>query len=128
VRSPKRHREQPRDRATPKPGLDMHELSKTAKYVYSAEHKDHFGPAGVRRLRTDATPCPRGLEEETVTQWLRAAMAAGDVGGLWEDETYPQLVWKRVGEIVYEARVSNRDQGWYHGYPLDRTEWPKWLS
>lgn len=93
----------------------------------SAEHKDQFGPAGVARLRTDASRCPRGLTEEQVTEWLREAIAAGDVGGVWNDQPYPQLVWKRVNDIVFEARVSNSEQGWYHGYPLDPTEWPRWL-
>ncbi len=112
----------------PPPDADLAKLASAASYVWSAEHKDRFGPAGIPKLRSDATRCPTDLTEEQVRGWLQDAIAAGDVGGVWADQPYPQLAWKRVGDTVFEARVSNSEQGWYHGYPLDPTEWPRWLA
>jgi hypothetical protein len=127
MRAPKRRRQPPKERAIPLPGVDFAQLAAGAGWVWSAEHKDEVSPAGLPRLRSDATRCPTGLTEEQVLGWLKEAIAAGDVGGMWGDQPYPQLAWKRVGDTVYEARVSNSEQGWYHGYPIDRTEWPRWL-
>lgn len=128
MRAPERRRQKPKERADPATSVDFNDLAAGVRYVWSAEHKDQVSPAGMPRLRSDATRCPRDLTEEQILGWLREAIAAGDVGGLWGDQPYPQLAWKRVGDSVYEARVSNAEQGWYHGYPLDRTEWPQWLA
>jgi hypothetical protein len=127
MRPPTRRRQPRRDRAVPSDGTILAELAAAARYVPSAEHKDQYGPAGIAHLRTDATRCPRDLTAEQAQSWLAEAIAKGDVGGLWGDMPYPQLVWKRVQDTVFEARVSNAEQGWYHGYPLDPTEWPRWL-
>jgi hypothetical protein len=128
MRAPRRRRPQPRERGVPPSGTDLTRLSQSVKYIWTAEHKDHLSPAGLPRLRSDATPCPRDLVEAEIVIWLREAIADGDVGGLWEGQPYPQLAWKRIGDVVYEARLSNAEQGWYHGYPLDKTEWPAWLA
>ena len=60
--------------------------------------------------------------------WLQEAIAEGNVGEPWGAAPYPRMVWKRVGEEVFEARLSNAEQGWYHGYPIDKSEWPTWLT
>jgi hypothetical protein len=128
MRAPGRRRQRPKERAEPRSDVDFDALAACVRYVWSAEHKDQVGPAGLPRLRSDATRCPKNVTEEQVLSWLREAIAAGDVGGLWEGNPYPQLAWRRVGDTVFEARVSNAEQGWYHGYPIDPTEWPKWLA
>lgn len=128
MRAPNRRRPQLRSRAIPPVGADLQVLADSAKYVWSAEHKDHLSPAGMPRLRSDATPCPKDVAGENIRSWLREAISAGDVGGPWDGKAYPQLAWKRVGPVVYEARLSNAEQGWYHGYPIDKTEWPSWLK
>lgn len=128
MRTPKRRHQPTRERGVPPIGSDLQSLAAGARYVPSAEHKDQFGPAGIARLRSDATRCPRDITEERARTWLQEAIAAGDVGGIWDAQPYPQLVWKRVGDTVFEGRVSNAEQGWYHGYPLDATEWPRWLE
>lgn len=43
------------------------------------------------------------------------------------DEPYPRYAWKRVGDVVFEARLTNQEQGWFKGYPLDEPDWPDWL-
>jgi len=106
----------------------MEKLAAAATYVLSAEHKDFYTPAGPPRLRSDATPCPRDITREQAEGWLRKALAAGAVGPVWADQPYPQLAWWKEGDLVFEARLSNAEAGWYHGYPLDRTEWPSWIN
>jgi hypothetical protein len=128
VRSRRRRRPPLRARADIPEGLDLHELASLATYIGSAEHKDFVSPAGPPRLRSDATKCPQDLSFEVIVGWLREALESGDVGGPWQGRPFPQLAWKRIGDTVYEARLSNNEQGWYHGYPLDRTEWPTWLT
>jgi hypothetical protein len=71
---------------------------------------------------------PQGDHGEQAERWLREAIAAGQVGAPWDDQPYPQYAWYRQGQTVYEARVTNVEQGGYKGYPLDPSEWPKWLT
>lgn len=81
-----------------------------------------------RKLRSDASPCPRDVTVEQAEAWLREGLAEGDVGAPWSDQPFPQYVWKRVGQVVYEARLTNAEQGWFKAYPLDPVESPAWLT
>ncbi len=86
---------------------------------------------GVQPVCRDFAPMRHRVRETSVhdiSTWLREAIANGDVGGPWEGQPYPQLAWRRVDGVVYEARLSNAEKGWYHGYPIDKTEWPGWLA
>jgi hypothetical protein len=116
-----------RARTSPPPGVDVVQLAQRASYQLSAEHKDRYLPStGVRRLRTDATPCPPEISLEDAQTWLREAIAAGHVGGQWTD-LFPRYAWRRVGLSVFEARLTNAEQGWFKGYPLQAGEEPSWL-
>jgi hypothetical protein len=128
MRAHRRRRPSLRARADAPAEVDLRELASLVNYMGSAEHKDFLSPAGPPKLRSDATRCPHNIDFEEAERWLREAIASGDVGGPWIGRPFPQLAWKRVGDAVYEARLSNSEQGWYHGYPIDRTEWPTWLS
>lgn len=127
VRAPNRHRPLSRAKVAPPPGADLEMLAHTATYIISREHKDHLTEAGPGALRSDATPCPREVTRENAEQWLRAALAAGQVGAPWSDQPYPQYVWCRQAGTVYEARLTNAEAGSYKGYPLDASEEPAWL-
>lgn len=129
MRAQKRGRPLSRARVVPPEGADLPALAARATYHPSAEHKDRYTPAvGVRRLRSDATPCPEAVTGGEAQDWLQGALAAGDVGGPWTDQPFPQYAWRRVGDVVFEARLTNAEQGWFKGYPLDPTEWPAWLE
>lgn len=54
-------------------------------------------------------------------------MRSGAVGAPWEGD-FPRYVWRREGDVVYEARLINREIGEYKGYPLQRDEWPEGLD
>ena len=128
MRAKKRGRPLSRARVNPPAGADLTALAARATYEPSAEHKDQYTPStGVRRLRTDASPCPHDVTLAQAQTWLREGLAAGDVGSPWIDQPFPQYVWKRVGDRVFEARLTNAEQGWFKAYPLDETEWPRWI-
>ncbi len=117
-----------RARVVPPPGSDLESLAQRATYHPSAEHKDRYvRGTGVRRLRTDATPCPVEVSQEQAQSWLRAALMDGHVGGPWSNQPFPQYAWHRLGDTVFEARLTNAEQGWFKGYPLQPGEEPTWL-
>jgi hypothetical protein len=41
---------------------------------------------------------------------------------------YPCYAWARVGDQVYEARLTNSGLGQYKGYPIRPDEAPRWLE
>jgi hypothetical protein len=127
MRAAKRKRPLRRERTLPVPGVDLAVLAARVRYEGSAEHKTYPSPAGPPRLRSDATPCPPDLKDPHVlTGWLRDAIASGQVGAPW-DHDFPQYAWIRRGSRCFEARLSNRELGTYHGYPLRPDEVPQWL-
>ena len=101
-------------------------LAAKVSYVISPEHKDYLTAAGIGRLRSDATPCPRGLDFDEVLSWLRAAFGAGNVSADL-DGVFPKYAWARVDGRVYEARLSNSGLGQYKGYPITDDEAPRWF-
>src|SRR2546421_1281 len=93
VRAPKRHRPRRRSVAAAPAGIDLADVAAHASYVGSPEHKTYPSFAGLPRLRADATRCdPAMADRETLTRWLRAAIAAGSIGEPWEGR-FPRYVW-----------------------------------
>ncbi len=103
---------------------NLESVAARATYVGSPEHKDFLSFAGPPRPRRDASLCPRYLKSKTaVTNWLRSAIRRGHTGAPWEGD-FPRYVWHREDSVVFEARLVNREQGSYKGYPLNEDEWP----
>jgi hypothetical protein len=99
-----------------------------AEYHGSPEHKAAFSWLGPKKLRSDATPCPKHLKDpDMLTGWLRDAIRQRQCSSFWEGE-FPKYVWVRQEDLVYEGRLINQGQGNYKGYPLDPSEFPKELS
>lgn len=96
-------------------------------YVPSPEHKQHLTEAGPGKLRSDASACPKELSSATAVAWLRSAVRDRRVSAAFEGD-FPRYVWARVDDDVYEARLTNSDQGQYKGYPILPNEAPGWLS
>jgi len=108
-------------------GIDLTALASRVVYEGSPEHKRypyHGRPPG---LRADASDCDKahiGRDAEFVA-WLREALLNGHIGAPWEGD-FPRYLWRREGDVVYEARLTNREQGAYKGYPLkDEMELPE---
>ena len=110
-------------------GLARTQIAREVRYIGSPEHKDMPSFAGRPKPRGDASICPRELTENPTKalRWLRAAIRKGAVSGLREGD-YPRYVWYKDKETVYEARLVNRGNGEYKGYPLLREEWPRGIE
>lgn len=107
-------------------GVDLNAIAAHVDYVGSPEHKDVPSFAGAPRPRADASLCDRSLltKLDLIKEWLREGIRRGTVSGPWEGE-FPRYIWYKDGGTVYEARLVNREQGAYKGYPLEEAEWPE---
>ena len=127
MRAPRRRRPRKRTIDVP-PNTDLEGLAGRVEYEGSPEHKDIPSFAGRPRLRADASCCPREItDREVVSGWLRSAIRRGAMGAPWEGE-FPRYVWYKRDNTVFEARLVNRGNGSYKGYPLDKDEWPNGIE
>lgn len=80
----------------------------------------------VGRRWPHASKCPAEWDRQSATRALREAIRAVRVSADWDEGSdFPKFIWHLEGETLYEARLSNRELGEYHAYPLeDRREWP----
>ena len=129
MRAPRRRRPRHRAIISPPPGTDLLDLASRVRYVGSPEHKGTPSFAGWPRPRADASLCDPGLakSQHQITEWLQMAIREGCIGAPWEGE-FPRYVWYKREDIVYEARLVNRGQGEYKGYPLNQDEWPEGMA
>jgi hypothetical protein len=116
--------------ASPPPEQERQALASEVVYVGSPEHKDTPSFAGTPpRPRPDASICDRSLatQQERLTGWLRESIERGLMGEMMEGR-FPRYIWHREGDVVYEGRLVNREQGQYKGYPLLDDEWPEGIG
>ena len=125
VRAPRRKRPLSRVVQPPPVGVDGEGLASRVTYVGSPEHKTGPSFAGSPRPRADATKCDPALNDllPEIQRWLRRAFELQCFGGPWEGGL-PRYAWCKVGDVVYEARLVNRDLGQYKGWQLEPEEWP----
>lgn len=128
MRSPSRKRPRLRQVSAPPEGASLVDLAKQVRYVGSPEHKAGKSFAGMPHPRSDASLCPKSLASATeLTRWLRKAIRDGQVGAPWENG-YPRYAWYRKDDQRFEARLVNRGNGEYKGYPIAAGEWPQDLA
>jgi hypothetical protein len=85
-----------------------------------------MGPA-LHRPFPHASKCPSWWDLIGATRALKEAIRIGCVSAEWRGG-FPRFAWYMDGETLYEAALSNQDNGEYHAYPLEsRNEWPKGL-
>jgi hypothetical protein len=95
-------------------------------YAYHRPHDSRMGRPATRRY-PHASKCESHWEQQTATAALREALREGRVSAAW-DGVFPRFAWQFNGDVLYEARLSNRESGAYHAYPLeDKREWPTQL-
>lgn len=113
----------------PSPDLDLKAVAEDVRYVGSPEHKTAPSFAGPPSPRPDASICdPRFLDmQDEITRWLKEAIRRGAVGTIIEGG-YPRYVWFKREGVVYKARLVNRGQGTYKGFPLETSEWPEGIE
>lgn len=127
MRATRRRRPRKDEQLVPGPETNLAAMADEVTYIISSEHKDYLTSAGPGNLRSDASACPRGLNFDEVLEWLRSAVREGSVSAALEG-VFPRYAWKRVGDRVYEARLSNSGLGEYKGYPIEDYEAPGWLE
>ena len=100
-----------------------------ATYRGSPEHKTAPSAAGAFHPKAGNSLCPPELAnaQPELTQWLRAAIAAGRAGAPLLGG-FPRHAWARHEEQWFEARLTNEGNGEYKGWPIDEDELPPWLD
>jgi hypothetical protein len=103
--------------------------AETVQYRGSPYHRvagSTMGGHSTSRRWPHASKCPPTWDRQSATRALREAIRAVRVSADWDEgSNFPKFIWHLEGETLYEARLSNRELGEYHAYPLeDRREWP----
>lgn len=109
-----------------------------ATYVGSAEHKSerwwgglpqaHVGDDGVatRPKKQCTTICPLVTEADRnrATQWVQAALGAGQYRFLEADKDFPGRIWYRQSENgqLWMGFCINTVLGQYKGWPIEEDE------
>lgn len=97
------------------------------RYTGSPYHRPPGSRAGPVVTRAGlSSRCPPSWTNAKATEALKLAISEGRVSCFWEGSAFPRYVWYLDGDVLYEARLTNRENGEYHGYPLeDPRQWPK---
>ncbi|MEI8393551.1 MAG: hypothetical protein WCF85_02365 [Rhodospirillaceae bacterium] len=100
--------------------------AENARYVGSPYHRPPGSPMGAFKVRKypQASQCAIKWTLELANQALKASIKQGIVSSNW-DGAFPRNTWHFDNETLYEAVLSNKEQGEYHAYPLnEEREWP----
>jgi hypothetical protein len=101
------------------------EVAMRVRYVGSGEHKDYHSDAGPPALRSDAARCdPRVIDFEAITVVLQEAITRGCSGAQFDGD-FPRHLWGWMDGRLYQARLTNRVQGWYKAWPIEEVERPR---
>ncbi len=99
-----------------------------ARYIASGEHKDYPSSEGlwVMAVKADKSKCDHFARSEwsRLQKVLRDAITAGCVHEEFRGD-FPARAWAFINGKLHEARLTNAENGEYHGFPLDYQEqWP----
>lgn len=98
------------------------ELAQTVRYVGNPDHKRNPGDYGLEppsRHRLAKSLCDAiGIFSRSEAQDLLCEGIIKCCIDIQEENGWPRVVWAVLGDSVLEARLDNRLQGTYHGYPL----------
>ncbi len=98
-------------------------LARRSRYTGSPLHKRNPGdycltPPSSPRPRKTLCDGDRPILKEEAQNLLKEGFFKGMMSERWSGE-WPEMVWAVSGNReVFEAQLENRDQGHYHGYPL----------
>ena len=128
MRTPGRRRARPQRLALDVAPDELREWAAAVRYIGSPEHKSYPSFAGQPRLRSDATPCPKEINNaEEITGWLREGIRNGNVSAYRDQNRFPRYVWAKREGRWFEARVVNSHDGSYKGYPVAEDDVPPQL-
>ena len=103
------------------------DLACRCRYTGSPLHKRNPGDYNLTppsSPRPGKTLCDgdRPILKEEAKSLLKEGFLKGMVSDRWSGE-WPEIVWAVSGDReVFEAQLENRDQGHYHGYPLQAND------
>lgn len=105
----------------------LEELAKKVRYGGNADHKLNPGDFGIGatgfRRGAESLCESTGILHKAVAQRLLEQAFLQKMVSRQERDGWPALVWAVVGDdCVVEARLDNKGQGTYHGYPLSRAD------
>ena len=106
---------------------ELEQLASRISYIGKADHKSNPGDFDLAPSYTkcsDKSLCDDTglLTVKACLRLLRQGIRRGLISET-PDGAFPQNVWAVTEEgIPVEAALSNRTQGWYHGYPIPATD------
>ena len=112
----------------PPAGISLEALACNCRYFCSPYHRTMPGPCGKPVYRPGKSKCPEELQRDPdrVQSWLEDAIRDGSFGEF--EGGFPRLIWRRVGDTIFEARQGTPGSGVYHGYPLESFQFVEGLS
>ena len=128
----KQHKQGKHMRRAPKFSKDispkqLEELAGRVRYEPSPRHKKNPVEYGLTPLGDKGTPCERSSAFKSGTPiaklkkaktLLKRGVKMGLVSKQWEGD-FPSAIWAVTDDgEPFEARLENREQGTYHGFPL----------
>lgn len=95
------------------------EIARRVRYVADGKHKSHPSVRWTLAYRADVAKCAHFREEEwhRLEELLRNAVRAECVDADFRGD-FPACVWAFINGQLHEARLTNHQQGEYHGFPL----------
>jgi hypothetical protein len=96
-------------------------LAERVRYLGSQEHKDYPSHAGEPGLRSDATRCDPAITREQAEAVLKMAINWRCVSEQHENG-FPRYVWGRLKGVLFQARLTNQEQGLYKGWAIEELE------
>jgi hypothetical protein len=115
------------DTTTGEPTEQQSQAAARAEYLSSEYHRPAGSAMGSRTAVRNrfASKCDPKWTLETATLALKSAILQGRVSTECRG-IFPRYAWHQDGDTVYQAVLSNEEQGHYHAYPLESSEeWPK---
>lgn len=101
---------------------ELEKLADRVKYNPSQKHKRYPIPGQHPYFDHNSSKCPTQITLEQAQTWLKDGIAKGAVSSF--NGSFPSCVWYKEGNIVFEAKLTSKSTGEYHGFPLETYEWP----
>ena len=119
-----RIRDNPKSRKVLPPPAEappIEEIAQKARYAGSTHHRtmpDKHGRSPTNKR--GRTKCPKDLQQnpDLVQEWLKQGILLRQFGKFAKGDKFPRVVWYKDGETIFEARLTNRASGEYHGFAL----------
>src|SRR5580658_10671077 len=93
-------------------------VAELATYKGNAIHKSYDSPAGPAALMADEAKCDyfHAREWPRLQAALRQAITDGCVAQFRGN--FPSRAWVWINGVLHEARLTEQEQGEYHGFPI----------